>query len=184
MRVCANQRLTPSASDCNSCELKAASPLFKTLSLSRALFLSPVMAGKFGRTQVHCAARTGGLTPQLLASDHGSIDARDDHGFTPLYHASMFGDIGGIETLLGAGAALQLADLGGLTPLHIACEKGHADAVRCLLQHGANAQATDKIGRTPADWAREKGHADVLVAMENCECLKAGDVGVETPVIY
>ena len=136
------------------------------------------MALRFGRTPLIMACRTGDASAvdALLLAESSTVNTADAHGFTPLYHAAMFGHVPIIERLLdgqgegqggdveGAGesagrADIGAADLGGLTPLHIACEKGRAGAAAALLAHGADAAAVDSIGRTPRDWAEAKGHA-------------------------
>ena len=139
------------------------------------------MALRFGRTPLIMACRAGdasAVDALLLSSTESStVNTADAHGFTPLYHAAMFGHVRIIERLLldgqcerevddvkGAGgsagrADIGAADLGGLTPLHIACEKGRAGAAAALLAHGADAATVDSIGRTPRDWAEAKGHA-------------------------
>jgi ankyrin repeat protein len=117
---------------------------------------------RFGRTPLHLAARSGEVTDTMVLEHQATVNHKDDHGFTPLYHAAMFGDVRAIELLLQGGADIAACDLGGLTILHIACEKGRADAAVCLLGHGADLNALDSIGRTPQDWATDKGHDDVL----------------------
>ena len=114
------------------------------------------------------AARSGDGAEllRMYAAEPLAINMADDHGFTALYHASLFGHVDALQLLLGWGADWKLLDKGGLSALHIACEKGHAAAAVCLLQHGADSTALDSIQRTPLDWAREKGHADVVDAIE------------------
>lgn len=126
--------------------------------------------GRFGRTLLHVSAREGRVddVEALLSSKDGQdvLNTTDDHGFTPLYHAAMFGHIGVIQLLLGAQADIMTSDLGGLTPLHIACEKGRAETVQCLLDHGADPSAIDSIGRVPKDWALDKGNDQVVAVLE------------------
>lgn len=122
---------------------------------------------KFGRAALHLAARSGELVAIKEAiAEAKDIDAADDHGFTPLYHASMFGHTAVMELMLKAGADIAKTDLGGLSPLHIACEKGQAPAVLLLLGHGADIAARDSIGRTPLAWAEAKGHLAVVAAVQ------------------
>jgi len=126
------------------------------------------MAGKFGRTELHVAARACAVTAELVAHavGEGGINSQDNHGFTPLYTSAMFNDTAAIKMLLANGADLAVSDLGGLTPLHIACEKGRPEAAVCLLEAGANHEAKDSINRTPLDWAVAKGHHAVQAAVE------------------
>jgi hypothetical protein len=128
---------------------------------------------RFGRTPLHMAARTGGELALRQLYDDGAaaldLNRTDDHGFTALYHAALFGHSRTLALLLSWGADVAKPDLGGLTALHIACEKGHAEAATCLLQHGAALDALDSIGRTPLDWARAKEHDSVVAAVEEAQ---------------
>ena len=83
---------------------------------------------KFGRTELHLACRSNDTAAvQRLCNISGvSLNVKDDHGFTPLYHTAIFGNIESMRILLSAG---DIADLGGLTPLHIAAEKCQPQAV-------------------------------------------------------
>ena len=125
----------------------------------------------FGRTPLHLAARSGDIesAERLLekADDRELIGTPDDHGFTPLYHTAMFGNVAVMSLLLRRGADIQKADLGGLSPLHIACEKGRAEAAVVLLENGADLHASDSIGREPKAWAEAKGHVNVLAAIRD-----------------
>ena len=47
---------------------------------------------KFGRGPLHLAARSASVTAELLTQHAAAINAKDQHGFTPIYTASMFGD--------------------------------------------------------------------------------------------
>lgn len=138
------------------------------------------MALRFGRTPLIMAARAGdaAAASALLAGPTGAVGTADEHGFTALYHAAMFGHVEVMRLVLAAGADIGAADLGGLTPLHIACEKGHPAAVLCLLEHGADIGRLDSIGRTPADWAETKGHAEVLAVLQDWRASKSA---VPTP---
>jgi ankyrin repeat protein len=107
-------------------------------------------------------------TVQRLSEQHPSaIHDKDDHGFTPLYHACLFGHTEVIQVLLERGADASAMDLGGLTVLTIACEKGHAAVVDLLLRSGGGDPThRDSIGRTPRDWAKAKGHDAVLRVLD------------------
>ena len=75
----------------------------------------------------------------LLMVKSGSVDinGKDEHGQTPLFHASMRGMIEVVRALAEAGADLNQAKECGATPLFLASEQGHVDVVRCLAEAGA-----------------------------------------------
>ena len=58
------------------------------------------MAAKFGRGPLHMAARSDAVTAELLAQHAAAVDAKDNHGFTPLYTASMFGHAASVSSIL------------------------------------------------------------------------------------
>ena len=122
----------------------------------------------FNRSPLHLAARSGDLEAASahIKADPSTINNTDDHGFTPLYHASLFGHTELMALLIMSGSDIAKPNLGGLTPLHIACEKDRPAAVVLLLKSGADLRSRDSIGRTPLDWAREKSHQEVLRAVE------------------
>jgi len=126
--------------------------------------------GKFGRSDLHnsCRCREELKRVETLVEQYpDALNEKDDHGFTPLYHACIFGNTDVIQVLLDHGADANTADLGGLTPLTIACEKGHAAAVEMLLRcNRCNVMHRDSIGRTPLDWAEAKGHENVLAVLK------------------
>lgn len=126
--------------------------------------------GKFGRTDLHTSCRCEEelhTAKKLIEQYPDAIHTKDNHGFSPLYHACIFGHTGIIQLLLDRGADVNATDLGRLSPLTIACEKGHAAAVDMLLRSSScNVLHQDYIGRTPWDWAEAKGREDVLTVLK------------------
>ena len=69
-----------------------------------------------------------------------------------------------INTLVNAGAEVNVRNIDGQTPLHyVAISKKPREAARVLLGRGADIRIKDKFGKTVADYAEEKDlPADVI----------------------
>ena len=93
----------------------------------------------------------------LLMVKSGSVDisGKDEHGHTPLYHASMWGMIEVVRALVEAGADLNQARENGTTPLHVASYDGHLDVVKYLVETGADINSSNYEGGTPLALARQ-----------------------------
>ena len=88
---------------------------------------------------------------RLLASGV-KVDARGEHGVTPLFVAALFGRAGAAEVLLANGADLKAAKGGdGSTALHTAAFFCHTETVMLLLANGADINAVNKRSETPLD---------------------------------
>ena len=74
----------------------------------------------------------GGLTPLLLSSRQGRLDAT--------------------RALVESGADINLVDPDRHTPLILALINGHVDVAKYLIEKGADVNMSDKVGRT-ALWA-------------------------------
>ncbi len=70
-------------------------------------------------------------------------------GLTPLLYAVRTGCRECVEVLLGAGAAVDLADPNGVTPLMVAILNLHRDLAAFLIDEGADIHQWDLFGRTP-----------------------------------
>eukprot|EP00419_Tripos_fusus_P014387 CAMPEP_0172750654 /NCGR_PEP_ID=MMETSP1074-20121228/150020_1 /TAXON_ID=2916 /ORGANISM="Ceratium fusus, Strain PA161109" /LENGTH=376 /DNA_ID=CAMNT_0013582825 /DNA_START=8 /DNA_END=1134 /DNA_ORIENTATION=+ len=75
--------------------------------------------------------------------------AIDHDGFALLHHASMYGSIEGVATLLRRKAALNIRTKVHETPLMLAAYYRHAEIVALLLAHRARSDLADWQGRTP-----------------------------------
>jgi Ankyrin repeats (3 copies) len=84
----------------------------------------------------------------------GSVEARDNLGWTPLMNASWSGHAGIVKALLAAGADANAASNSDKTALLFACYFGHLEAARALVASGANVNAVDQDGDTPLNLAR------------------------------
>lgn len=75
------------------------------------------------------------------------------HGRTPLFGATIAGNLSVLAALLAAGAQVDARDSDGQTPLHIAALYPRAGILDALLAAGADPHARDNNGRTPLAWA-------------------------------
>jgi uncharacterized protein len=74
---------------------------------------------------------------------------RPEGGLTPLFYAIRGGCQECVETLLKAGANVNMPTPEGVTPLMSAIDNLHYGMARYLLGHGANPNTWDWYGRTP-----------------------------------
>ena len=110
------------------------------------------------------AVWSGNLGAVMRLTEGGAVDvnARDEHGETPLLSAArLTGDRRGvINLLLSAGADPNLTEpQHGRTALHVLIDKGHVEAAKVLLESGADVNAKDNSGLTPLDLANQTGRA-------------------------
>jgi ankyrin repeat protein len=70
-------------------------------------------------------------------------------GQSPLHWAANLCRVGAIETLLLAGAVVDVQDVHGATPLHLAAARRSPECIRALCDAGANPLALSALGITP-----------------------------------
>lgn len=117
---------------------------------------------------LHGAARLGQLmlAAKFLADGHDP-NGRDSEGETPLGVAAFVGAREIAETLLHAGAQVDLpSGRRALTALMQAALYGHSELVEVLLEAGASiATRSAEGGRTPLSYAVQGGHPTVVGAL-------------------
>jgi len=89
----------------------------------------------------------------LLLKEGCSVDAKEEHGKTPLHCAANKGHRELLLLLLSNGADINAKDLHGRTPLHYAAQQG-GSLVWDLVNRGADIAAKDVDGRTTMDYAQ------------------------------
>ncbi len=70
-------------------------------------------------------------------------------GLTPLLFAAREGCLECVQSLIEAGANVDLPDPKGVTPLFLAIDNFHFDTAKVLIEAGANPNKWDWWGRTP-----------------------------------
>lgn len=76
-------------------------------------------------TPLHDAAGEGNYEEVIAFIKEGAnIDAQNNHGWTPLFLASMRRNEEIVEVLLANGADPNIKTVDGMTPLHTACYSG------------------------------------------------------------
>jgi ankyrin repeat protein len=88
-------------------------------------------------------------------------------GWTPLLMSVPFGPPEITQTLINAGAKVNVQDYRGFTPLMLAAANDHAspEIVRLLLARSADIQPKTRAGETASDWAVKFADRDVLRAL-------------------
>ena len=135
------------------------------------------------------AAGPGGVTPLMLAArlGHGAIvtrllaagaavNASDERGFTPLFHACYDPDDDRgrhdvVEILLAAGADKEARIGFGVRPLMYAAGNGEAGVVEALLRAGADPMARNEVGRTALMMVKDRDYVDVINILHEAESM-------------
>ena len=85
-----------------------------------------------------------------LLHRHGAVlDVRGSDGKTPLYCASIFGNVDIIQWLFNHGADANVPRADGWTPLHTAAGNGQLEALQLLIDHSADVNFRNNAGDTP-----------------------------------
>jgi ankyrin repeat protein len=94
------------------------------------------------QTALHIAAGLGlAGCCELLIRQAGTIELRDENGWTALMHASVHGHIDSVKVLLQQGAEVDVLAPDSLTPLIAATSRKQVHVVAELLKAGADANA-------------------------------------------
>jgi hypothetical protein len=91
------------------------------------------------------------------------------HGFTPLHHAAVRGDLERTKALLDAGHAIDPKDALGRTPLWWASNLLHAKVMRLLRRAGADVCTVDNNGKSAAKAATERLFRTVRLFAEGAD---------------
>jgi ankyrin repeat protein len=107
-------------------------------------------------TSLHAAAfNMHPRVTQVLLAHGAKVDARDENGRTPLWHAAFEKGQRSLDVaraLIAAGADPNAADQEGETPLIRAALEGNAPMTKLLLDAGAKPNIKDQDGHTALVW--------------------------------
>ena len=133
--------------------------------------VSPAVESQPQGQQALSSAAGWGCTEivELLCSQEGlDLNHRGSRGGSALNYAARAGELGAVQTLIKAGAQVNIAENFGYTPLHEAAENGHREVAEALLSAGADQSAKlvkgygkMREGFTPSDVARTAGHGEL-----------------------
>ena len=87
------------------------------------------------------------------------VNAKDNRGNTPLYHAAV--NNAAAVAKVRAGAEVNAKHNGGWTPLHGAAAMNAAAIAKLLIANGAEVKAKNNNGDTPLQKARDANAAEV-----------------------
>ena len=105
------------------------------------------------------SAEKGDRKTVLLFLDSGvDINARDEHGWTPLMISTFNGREEVAMLLIQHGADVNAKDTAGYGPLHWAAFNGFSEVVKLLVDRRASVNALSKHGLTPLLQAATRGH--------------------------
>lgn len=108
------------------------------------------------------AVKTGDIRGMhTLLMEGADVDARDEHGQTPLMLAAHLGYPSVVERLIRAGANVDAQDDMGGTALMSAVDKSHGTIAKMLLKAGAKANVRDSETSCTIELARRLGDPEM-----------------------
>lgn len=138
------------------------------------------------QTLLFQAARLGHFHfVEMLVFEKSDIDlnAQDDHGWTCLHHASIYGHKAVVDLLLRQGASPHVRDHEQRTPLHLASIYGHTVVAMFLLERRSGPDSGDRWGLTPLHHASFNGvYSLARLLLENGANPNAQDLQHRTPL--
>jgi ankyrin repeat protein len=97
-----------------------------------------------------------------LIAKGADVNAKDNHGTTPLMFAALMERAEAAKVLIEKGADVNAKDPEGWTPLIFAIRLGQAEIAKLLIEKGADANAKDTYGWTPLMHAAGLGHTAIV----------------------
>ena len=131
-----------------------------------------VLASEAGELDKVKALLKEGASPNAMGPNSGAIHVSAFNGFKSV-----------VETLIKAGADLNVADKQQFYPLHLAASKGHSAICKVLVQAGAKMDVKTADGGTALHVAAASGFDKVVSVLISLGAdIKALDVNNATPL--
>ena len=119
----------------------------------------------------------------LLLKLGAEVDARTEHGTTPLAIAASKGEVAMVTKLLRAGADPNALTDTHASPLHKAALGGHVDVAKVLLKAGTRINVANVDGWTALHVASHENHGNLAsLLIEHGASLEAVEEGKPTPL--
>lgn len=121
-------------------------------------------------TALMASARQGysHVVKLLLQVPEISINQQDKFGNTPLLHAVFSNNIETVQSLLNAGAHINIRDNRGFSALMVAVWQHNIELVQLLLQFpDIEINACDTYGQTALDKAVEQNYQNIIYIIKN-----------------
>ena len=99
---------------------------------------------------------------KLLINSGANVQLENEQGQSPLWIATLNGNLNLVYLLLEAGADVESFDAEGRTPLAKAAETGKPRTVELLCDYGAEIESQDNEMNTPLMLAANNGHKDIV----------------------
>ena len=130
---------------------------------SQYLPMVELLLKKGAKTDPESADPKSESSKDLESKSSEGLETVEANLFRPLILACIYGDSAIIQTLLNAGAQVNVTTYDGITPLQICAADASTEVVKALLDAGAAPDAANLMDQTPLMWAASKGH---LATME------------------
>lgn len=110
---------------------------------------------------LHDAVMSGDMDSLNEALNEGAdVNETDYIQGTALHAAVSLGNVAMVETLLDAGANIDMpSEINGGRAAHLAASNGDSQMLELLAERGADIDAVDSLGQTPLHLAATYGHA-------------------------
>lgn len=112
-------------------------------------------------------------SPLRVASNNGRFDVvklllskgadESQLGWTPIFHAIAYGNIGDVEEAITTGSNLEARDYWSRTPFLLSILAGDTRKAEMLAQAGANTSVVGRCGKTPMTYAIQKDNVAMLL---------------------
>ena len=110
------------------------------------------------------------------------LNKRNNAGFTALYSAVLENQYKVVQTLVDAGAELELYPLGELPLLHLAAALGNSDILSCLISAGVDINMSSDNGRSALHTACIHQQYNSIQRLVDAGAISSPDTEGDTPL--